>query len=106
MLLIGLVLLLLPQSIVGANAMPTHTELKQMSQTPLPLLLSKAQEYYETHPDSAIIYYTATANKYNTSLSQEECKMCLTAAIGMWEIAFFNYFDYSSAFEHSLRQKK
>lgn len=76
-----------------------------MNETPLPVLFKKAQSFYDTRPDSAIIYYTAASDRYSTNLSKENKEICLNATLDRWELVFFNYFDYTSALE-SLSQAK
>ena len=105
-LLIGIMLLLTVQRLLGASAMPTHSGLQHINETSLPVLLDKAHGFYENHPDSAIFYYTAVVNRYSPSLKDNEKEICLTAALSIWELVFFNYFDYSSAFESLTKAKE
>ena len=105
-LIVGFTLLLLPDLAGGASASPTASELRQINKTSLPLLLDKAQDYYDIHPDSAVIYYTAIINRYSDSMQQEEKVICLKAALEMWELVFFHYFDYSSSFATLSKAKE
>ena len=85
---------------------PSISELIIMNETPLPVLFKKAQSFYDTRPDSAIIYYTAASDRYSTDLSKESKEICLNATLDRWELVFFNYFDYTSALESLSKAKE
>lgn len=94
------------ESIAGAAAKPSRAGFQEISETSLPALLDRAQGFYESFPDSAILYYTAVINRYSPSLGRKEKEICLTGALDMWELSFFNYFDYSSSFEALFKAKE
>lgn len=54
----------------------------------------------QKHPDSALICYTIVTSRYDTNLDKAEKRNCMMAFIGRWYHYFFNYFDYSKAYEN------
>lgn len=105
-LILAMTVMTMPYQCLGWNATVMRTELRQLNNTSLSVLLEKAQEYYDSHPDSAVIYYSAIINRYSPSMSKEEKEICITAALDKWELVFFLYFDYSVAFESLARAKE
>lgn len=99
-------IVVMPCRCMGAHATPSRTELQRLSNTSLPVLFEKAQGYYESHPDSAVIYYSAIINRYSPSMTDQEKEICIKSALDKWELVFFLYFDYSTAFESLLRAKE
>lgn len=62
-------------------------------------LFVKANNLYDSQPDSALLFYTIVANRFESEQSEREKRMALKAALNRWELIFFNYFDYTSGFE-------
>ncbi|MBD5225582.1 MAG: helix-turn-helix domain-containing protein [Bacteroidales bacterium] len=74
-------------------------DLDVLSQESAAELLERADRLYDQLPDSALVCYTVVANRYQPSLKRQDKELCLKAELGKWELIFFNYFDYTAAFD-------
>ena len=49
--------------------------------------------------DTALICYTIVANRYESSLSQQQKVMCKDASMRLWSIYFYDFYDYPKCFD-------
>ncbi len=49
--------------------------------------------------DTALICYTIVANRYESSLPQEQKVMCKDANMRLWSIYFYEFYDYPKCFD-------
>ncbi len=49
--------------------------------------------------DTALICYTIAANRYESSLPQEQKVMCKDANMRLWSIYFYDFYDYPKCFD-------
>lgn len=84
---------------LSATTSNENRYLKHFYKLPTSTQLSHARDLYEENPDSALIYYSILSSKYSSSLDKIDKENCLSAILEKWEITFFDYFDYNTAFQ-------
>lgn len=65
-------------------------------------LINTGSKYAELRnmPDSALVCFTIVTSRDKRSMDKEERHLTTLAYMGRWYVYFFNYFDYSQAYEN------
>lgn len=103
---IAVILACLPFGTLAATTEDTDlTRYEAMTLMSSRQLFDHASGYSESDPDSALIYYDILANRYSSSMSREEARLCARGLLASAEI-FYNHFNYSRQMEALLRCRK